>query len=99
MGYLRLNFWLPAVTDSGESNFLYFKYKWLHEKSTKIKIAFRNVYWDQDKPFNEKKRESKKSRWTVRLTHFSHFGRFWTGKITVYRYLYKKTYQFMTVYC
>ncbi len=31
---------------------------------TNFKIAFRHVYWDQDKPFNERK-GIKKSRWTV----------------------------------
>ncbi len=54
MGCLRLNFWLPSVSDSGESIFWYFKYKYLHENSTNFEIAFRHVFWYQDEPLNEK---------------------------------------------
>jgi hypothetical protein len=56
-----------TVTYSGELTFWYFKYKELHENSTKFEIAFMHVYWDQDKPFSEKT-GVKKSRWTVPLS-------------------------------
>ncbi len=59
MGCLRLNFWLPGVSDSEESIFWFFKYKYLHENSTNFEIAFRHVFWYQDEPSNEKKGSQK----------------------------------------
>ncbi len=56
----RVKIWLPkaeiltpgpAVSHSGSRYFDIFCT--IHENSTKFEIAFKNVYWDQDKPFNE----------------------------------------------
>ncbi len=66
MGRLRLNFWLPTVTDSRESILEILS----TNNSTKIRQNPKlvgHVYWDQDKPFDEEK-GVKKSRWTVPLT-------------------------------
>ncbi len=61
MDSLRLNFWLPAVIDSGESIFQKLKYEYLNEISEKFEIAFRRVYRDQNTSYDEKK-GVKKSR-------------------------------------
>ncbi len=59
MDSLRLNFWLPAVIDSGESIFQKLKYEYLNENSEKFEIAFRHVYKEQNTSYDEKKGSQK----------------------------------------
>jgi hypothetical protein len=59
LGNPRLNFLHLAVNDRGESIIRYFKYEELHEYSTKFKIIFRHVGWDQETSFNEEERSQK----------------------------------------
>jgi hypothetical protein len=51
------SFFDSPLSDSGESIFWYFKYKQLHENSTKFEIAFRHVYCVQEKPWKNGSQE------------------------------------------